>query len=112
MANENGSKTPTWQWVAITAISILLVLAAFLLNATRADIKETRADIKEVRMSSAAIGLRVMAIETSMPLQFEAIKLWREEIKLSLNHMIVVQEKINSKLDKSAVTLDQWKKIK
>ena len=73
---------------------------------------ETRADIKEFRVANAAIGLRVTVIETGIPLQFEVIKEWRQEIKMSLEKITTAQEKTNSRLDKSAVTLGEWKKIK
>ncbi len=100
MPNDENSKTPTWQWVAIAAISVLLTLAAIMLN-------ETRADIKEVRISSAAIGQRVAVIETGIPLQFETIKAWREEMKINLKEIIANQKEI-----KSNAVVKKWNNIK
>jgi hypothetical protein len=74
----NGdSKTPTWQWIAGIAMSGLMFFSSVMLLAALADIKEGKA-------VDAKMDLRVTTIEQTMPLQFEAIKEWREEIKQSL----------------------------
>ena len=96
------NKTPTWQWVAITSISIMLFLAAILLN-------ETRADIQKSREMTAALSERVSKIETGMPLQFDAIKQWRSEINTNLEQLKAVQMETNRMLAKSAMTLKEWK---
>jgi low affinity Fe/Cu permease len=100
ITSEN--KTPTWQWVAITSISIMLFLAAVLLN-------ETRADIQKSREMTSALSERVSVIETGMPLQFEAIKEWRSEINTNLEQLKAVQMDTNKMLTKSAQTYKEWK---
>ncbi len=60
----------------------------------------------------AGINTRVTVIETATTLQFNTIAEWRKEIKTSLDEIATEQKNTNRKLDKSVVTLDQWKKIK
>lgn len=78
MVNGNGNgKTPTWQWIAGITMSGLMFFSSVMLLTALADIKESRVIV-------AKLDLRVNTIEQTMPLQFEAIKEWREEIKQSL----------------------------
>jgi hypothetical protein len=54
------------------------------------------ADIREGRVLTANLNLRVKSIETALPLQFEAIKEWRTEIKESLD-LIRDRQKSNAR---------------
>lgn len=76
MANGE-SKTPTWQWIAGIAISILIFLSNVILLTALADIR----DGKEL---DSKMDVRVTSMERTNELQFEAIKEWREEIRSSL----------------------------
>ncbi len=105
-------KVPSWQWIAGIAMTGLMFFSSVLLLAALSDIKEGRA-------TSAKLDLRVTTIEQIMPLQFNAISEWRNEMKIdlqgmktSLNQIAGAQNKTAELLTKSAVTLDQWKKIK
>ncbi len=60
----------------------------------------------------AGINTRVTVIETANTLQFNTIADWRKEIKASLDEIATEQKNTNRRLDKSVVTLDQWKKLK
>jgi len=114
MANGD-SKTPTWQWVASLAISGLLFFSSVMLLAALADIKEGRA-------VDAKLDLRITTIENTMPLQFDAIKEWREEIRLSLERIASNQSYNNARAversnaivqgQKSAAQVKDWNKIK
>lgn len=78
MEKENGgNKAPNWQWIASGAISLLLFFSSIMLLAALSDIKEGK-------VVAAKLDLRVTTIEQTIPLQFEAIREWREEIKQSL----------------------------
>lgn len=79
MANGD-TKTPTWQWVAGLAISGLLLLSNFILFTALTDIR----DGKTV---DAKIDVRVTSIEDTNKLQFDTIKEWRDEIRLSLSQI-------------------------
>ena len=100
-----NNKTPTWQWVATGAISLLLFFASFFLY-------ETRADIKEWRQATIAMDLRVTSIEKVMPLQFEAIREWRTEINTNLEQIKADQRITANLLTKSAMTLKEWKGLR
>lgn len=76
MANSE-SKTPTWQWVAGIAISGLIFLSNLILFTALSDIR----DGKEL---DSKMDVRVSSIEDTNKLQFETIKEWRDEIRLSL----------------------------
>ncbi len=107
MTSEN-SKTPTWQWVAGLALSALMFSSSVLLL-------ETRADIKEVRQANVAISERVKVIETGIPLQFEAIKAWRDEIRVSLDRLSTGQQAAIdaiAKRDRSAAAVKKWNEYK
>lgn len=111
----NGDKTPTWQYVANGAISLLMIVSSVLLY-------ETRADIKDGRKADALISERVTSIEKTMPLQFDAIKEWREEIRISLERIANNQSYIAARAversntiiqgQKSAAQIKEWNKIK
>lgn len=76
MANGD-SKTPTWQWVAGISMSGLMFISSVMLLSALADIKDGK-------LTDSKMDVRVTTIEKTMPLQFDAIKEWREEIKQSL----------------------------
>jgi hypothetical protein len=90
---DKEQKTPTWQWVAITAISLLLVLASILMN-------ETRNDIREVRAQSALMMARITAVETSTTLQYAAIHERQREIKEALDKILLAERESAERIAK------------
>jgi len=104
MANGD-SKTPTWQWIAGIAMSGLMFFSSAMLLAALSDIKEGR-------MLTAGIDLRLKAMEIAMPLQFEAIKEWRTEIKESLD-LIRDRQRYNatSQTNKSNTIIKEQKSV-
>lgn len=76
MANENN-KSPTWQWVAGIAISGMILLSNFILFTALSDIRDGKA-------VDSKMDVRVTSIEDTNKLQFDTIKEWRDEIRLSL----------------------------
>ena len=81
---KEETKTPTWQWVAMSAISLLLVFASILMN-------ETRNDIREVRAQTTVITARLTAVETATQLQYQAINERQAEIKTYLAQILQMQ---------------------
>ena len=78
----NGdNKSPTWQWVAGISMSGLMFISSVMLLSALADIKDGK-------LVDSKMDLRVTTIEKTIPLQFEAIKEWREEIKQSLTQIM------------------------
>jgi len=99
--NENGSKFPTFQWIAGILISIILIIAG-------ASLSETRSDIRDVRKSTVEVCDRVTILETANKLQFEEIRAWRQEVKSGMRE-------ISDKLDKherSSQLVKKWNDIK
>lgn len=113
---ENGNgKTPTWQWIAGIAMSGLMFFSSLLLLTSLSD-------IKSVKQDNVDIAKKVAVIERGNELQFEAIKEWREEIRLSLeriaNNQVYNAERQKNKSDiiikgqESAAKIKEWNKIK
>jgi hypothetical protein len=102
MANGD-SKTPTWQWIAGIAMSGLMFFSSVMLMTALSDIKEGRKITTE-------INLRVTSIEKTMPLQFEAIREWREEIRESLAQIASNQKYIATRqTNKSNIIIEGQK---
>ena len=79
------TKTPTWQWVAMSAISLLLVVASILMN-------ETRSDIREVRTQISQMSPRIAAVEVGQSLQYSLINEREADIKAMLAQIIAEQK--------------------
>ena len=94
---ENG-KSPTWQWLAGITISLIILISGAMIAETRSDIKDSRAVIT---INSA----RLTALEKGNELQFQSIKEWRDELKVSI-------EKISTTLDKHERTTANMAKVK
>jgi len=84
---ESNSKYPTWQWIAGAAISIIFLISSVSLT-------ETRSDIRDVKKANAEICDRVTILETANKLQFQAIKEWRDEVRVGMSE-------IKDRLDRS-----------
>ena len=89
------SKTPTWQWVAGLAISGMLFLSCLLLVTALTAIKANSEAI-------VAMDLRLTSVEKTVPLQFQMIQ-------NSLDQIDKKQEETSKMLNKSAMTLKEWK---
>lgn len=76
MANGDG-KAPNWQWIANGAISLLLFFSSLMLITALSDIKEGK-------VIDTKLDLRVTSMEDTNKMQFDTIKEWRDEIRLSL----------------------------
>jgi hypothetical protein len=74
MANGDNYKTPTWQWIAVSAVGLIISLSLL-------SLAETRGDIRDVRKANTEVCDRVTILETANKLQFEQIAAWRKEIK-------------------------------
>lgn len=99
--SENGSRFPTFQWIAAILVTIVLIIAG-------ASLSETRSDIRDVRKSTVEVCDRVTILETANKLQFEEIRAWRNEVKLGM-------EKISEKIDrheKSTQLVRKWNDAK
>ena len=92
---SNESKTPTWQWVAGIAMSGIMFFSCLLLLTALSSIKANTEAI-------VAMDLRLTSAEKTVPLQFELIQQSLEQIRTS-------QLKQAELLNKSAVTLKEWK---
>lgn len=79
MANGD-TKTPTWQWIAGIAISALMFLSNIILLTALSDIRESK-------VVDSKMDVRVTSIEDTNKLQFDTIKEWRDEIRLSLSQI-------------------------
>lgn len=105
MAPENGSKNPTWKWIANSALAILFVF----LTASVADIRN---DIKEGSKTTAEIANRMTKLETTGQMQLEVTREFREDIRDHLGRISGQQDRTTNLLNKSSVTLKEWKKAK
>lgn len=99
--NENGSRFPTFQWIAGILISIVLIIAG-------ASLKETRGDIKDAQKDVAAVCDRVTILETANRLQFEEIRAWRKEVKEGIKE---IYDKLD-KHEKSTQLVRKWNDVK
>jgi len=86
---SNGSKTPTWQWVAVSAISLLLVFASLMMNETRSDIREVWTQMTGM---STTLTPRIAALEASQTAQYVATNERQADIKIMLGQIISEQK--------------------
>uniref|UniRef100_A0A6M3LGA6 Uncharacterized protein n=1 Tax=viral metagenome TaxID=1070528 RepID=A0A6M3LGA6_9ZZZZ len=84
----DGQKTPTWQVVAMSAISLLLLLASILMN-------ETRSDIREVRAQIMSFGSRLASVETAATFQYVQAK-ERQEVIITAIDKVIDGQKANT----------------
>ena len=81
MTPKDKNNTPTWQWVAGLAITILLLIAG-------ASLSENRTDVKNTIVKQQATELRVATLEANY-----------DNIIKGLDKLTVTVEKNNDKLD-------------
>ena len=122
MATDVNGKTPTWNWVAGIAMSGLMFFSSLLLLTALSDIREGRVEDARLKEADAKISERVKSIEDTSKLQFDAIKEWREEIRLSLEKIANHQTYNNARAversttiiegQKSAAKVKDWNKLK
>jgi uncharacterized membrane protein len=76
MSELNG-KSPTWQWLAGIAVSLIILLGGVMAADTRQEGRESRSMIV---VNSA----RLTALETAYEIGQKADKEWRDEVRIAL----------------------------
>jgi len=79
--------------VAITYQVAFGILVTIILIIAGASLSETRGDIKDVKKANAEVCDRITVLETANRIQFEAIRQWREEVKIG---MVKIENKIDA----------------
>jgi hypothetical protein len=81
---NNNEKKPDEKSTSITYQAAFGILITIILLIAGSSLSETRGDIKEVKKANSDVCDRVTVLETANKIQFEAIRQWRDEVKIGM----------------------------